>query len=158
MGTSSKVSLLTISQRVLLLCIAILLSIVLFVFQGETTGKAPLDNLARSSLNPDTALLNGKPTVFEFYADWCQSCRSMAPTMLEVSKEFKDEVDIVLLNVDNINWRYLIDRYKVTGIPQLNFFDANGELLGNSLGLKSKDQLVKIISDINLNKEFPRNI
>ena len=32
---------------------------------------------------------------------------------------------------------YWIDKYEVTGIPQLNFFDANGNLLGRRTILAS---------------------
>jgi hypothetical protein len=35
----------------------------------------------------------------------------------------------------------LIDRYDVTGIPQLNLFSAEGVMRGRSLGARTPDQL-----------------
>ena len=81
-----------------------------------------LDQLARQSLNPEIALSNGRPTILEFYADWCEACREMAPAMLNIENEVKQDMNIVLLNVENNLWQDLIDKYEVNGIPKLIFF------------------------------------
>jgi len=58
-----------------------------------------LDQLAKNSLLPEQALTNGRPTVLEFYADWCEACKQMAPDMFEAEKISSNQIDIVLLNV-----------------------------------------------------------
>ncbi len=103
--------------------------------------EKPLDLLARNSLAPEIALNNGKPTLIEFYADWCEVCKEMAPDMLIFKKEYENEIDVVMLNVDNEKWLDLIKKYEVIGIPHISLFDEYAINKGNLIGLKSKLEL-----------------
>ena len=114
------------AQRWVLVLIAVALAIGLVVLRGGIQSESPMEQLARRSLDPQTALTNGRPTLIEFYADWCQVCREMAPSMLDLEKQSRDQLDVVLVNVDNPRWQDLVDRYDVNGIPQLNLFNAEG--------------------------------
>ncbi len=107
------------------------------------SGK-PLDVLARNSLDPETALNNGKPTILEFYADWCEVCQEMAPSMIKFKEKYEDKIDIVMLNVDNERWLDLIEKYQVRGIPQLSLFDQDGFNKFNLVGLKKESEFEKI--------------
>ena len=114
-----------------------------------------LINWLRTLLNLNIALSNGKPTVFEFYADWCEACKEMAPDMIDAEKQNSNKVDIVLLNVDNSRWFDLIDKYDVNGIPQLTFFDDKGEFKGFSLGVRKYSELNEIFLALINNSELP---
>jgi thiol:disulfide interchange protein len=70
-----------------------------------------------------------RPSV-EFYADWCEACKAMAPAMAELEQQQKGRLDVVLLNVDNPRWQPEIDRYEVNGIPQLELFNGEGQPVG----------------------------
>ena len=129
------------SQRVLLLLLAVALAAALLILRGGIDSRSPMEQLARRSLDPDQALLNGRPTVIEFYADWCQACREMAPAMLALEQSTGNKLDIVLVNIDNPRWGDLVDEYDVNGIPQLNFFAADGQPRGRSIGVRQPMEL-----------------
>ena len=129
------------AQRWVLVLIAIALAVGLVILRGGIQSESPMEQLARRSPDPQIALTNGRPTLIEFYADWCQVCREMAPSMLDLEKRSRDRLDVVLVNVDNPRWQDLVDRYDVNGIPQLNLFNAEGEPKGRSLGLRNAKEL-----------------
>ncbi len=118
----------------------------LLLLRSELNPSGLLNEMARKSIDPYIALSNGKPTLIEFYADWCKACRSMAPQMISLEKKFGNELDIVMLNVDNEEWQDLMQTYEVLGIPQLNFFDSNSQPFGKSIGLRNYQDL-EVISN-----------
>ena len=128
-------------QKGLLLAVAFALALALLVLRGGLQSESPLEQLAKRSLDPDIALTNGQPTLIEFYADWCQACREMAPAMLSLEQSTRDRLDVVLVNVDNPRWMDLVDRYDVNGIPQLNLFAADGQPRGRSIGVRTPQEL-----------------
>ena len=142
-------------QKLYLVLLSLFLVISLFFFRSGFKANAMLDELAKNSLQPDIALSNGKPTVFEFYADWCEACKEMAPFIVDAEKLNSNKIDIVLLNVDNSRWLDLIDKYDVNGIPQLTFFDDKGEFKGFSLGVRKYSELNEIFSALINNSELP---
>ena len=142
-------------QKYFLVFLSIFLVISLFFIRNSFKANSMLDQLAKDSLLPESALSNGKPTVFEFYADWCEACKEMAPDMIDAKKQNADKLDIVLLNVDNSRWSGLIDKYDVNGIPKLAFFDDQGEFKGFSLGVRKYNELNEIFKALINNTELP---
>ena len=143
------------AQRWVLVLVAVALALGLVMLRGGIQSESPMEQLARRSLDPQTALSNGRPTLIEFYADWCQVCREMAPAMLELEQSSRERLDVVLVNVDNPRWQDLVDRYDVNGIPQLNLFNAEGEPKGRSLGLRSPEELQILSAALLENEPLP---
>ena len=146
---------LSLFQKYFLVFLSILLVISLLFLRNGFKANAILDQLAKNSLLPEQALSNGRPTVFEFYADWCEACKEMAPDMIDAKKQNFNQVDFVLLNVDNPRWIDLIEKYNVNGIPQLTFFDDKGQFKGFSLGVRKKSELHEIFLALINNSELP---
>jgi thiol-disulfide isomerase/thioredoxin len=128
-------------ERMVLAAVAALLAVLLFWLRGGLHPAAPLERLARQSPDLTTALSNGRPTLVEFYADWCEACRAMAPAMETIEQKRRGALDVVLLNVDNPRWQPELERYAVNGIPQLELFDAGGRSVGRSIGARRPEEL-----------------
>ncbi|BBN08345.1 hypothetical protein MPTK1_4g10810 [Marchantia polymorpha subsp. ruderalis] len=102
---------------------------------GRVGGATPsLPQLAAQSIPYEEALGNGRPTVVEFYADWCEVCREMAKDVFVVEQEYKDKINFVMLNVDNTKWEGELDEFGVEGIPHFAFLDGKGNEEGNIVG------------------------
>ncbi|MBP7497238.1 MAG: thioredoxin [Bacteroidales bacterium] len=59
------------------------------------------------------------PCIIDFYADWCAPCRSIAPILEELSKEYKGKINIYKVNVDTE--KELAMAFNVQSIPMLLF-------------------------------------
>ncbi len=146
---------LSLMERFVLASVAIILGVLLFFLKGQVSTDATLSNLADRSLDPEVALKNGRPTIFEFYADWCEACQEMSSDMLELEAQNLNKLDLVLLNVDNPRWLDLIEKYNVQGIPQLNFFSSEGKLLGASIGIRSFSELKVVAKALIMEETLP---
>jgi thioredoxin-like negative regulator of GroEL len=129
-----------------LAAVAVALALLLVWLRGGLHPCAPLERLARQSLDLPVALANGRPTLVEFYADWCEACRSMAPAMESLERQHRGQFDVVLLNVDNPRWQPEVERYGVNGIPHLELFDGQGRSVGKALGARSANDLEALTS------------
>jgi thiol-disulfide isomerase/thioredoxin len=93
-----------------------------------------LESQAKQAQPIDIALSNGKPTLMEFYANWCNSCQAMAPDLAAIKSQFGDRVNFSMLNVDNTKWLPEVTKYRVDGIPHFVFFDNKGTVLAQAIG------------------------
>ncbi len=142
-------------QKYILVVVTFFLVTILFLVRLNINADNYSSRLLERSLEPEKAFVNGNPTIMEFYADWCEACKEMAPSIDRLSNLYKDQLNLVMLNVDNDRWLDYIDKYEVLGIPQLNLFDGKGNMLGKSIGLQTELQLNEIfkglIADESLN-------
>ncbi|MEB3322094.1 MAG: thioredoxin domain-containing protein [Synechococcaceae cyanobacterium] len=142
-------------ERMVLAAVATVLALALLWLRGGLHPEAPLQRLARRSPELAVALANGRPTLVEFYADWCEACRAMAPAMETLERRHEGMLDVVLLNVDNPRWQGELERYEVSGIPQLELFDASGRPVGRSLGARSGPDLEALVGALLRGEPLP---
>ena len=129
-------------QKIILALLTIfLIAFILFFKSNIFEPTLRLKNLGNLSMDPDIAFTNSKPTFLEFYAEWCEICKEMAPEVTELKKEFEDELNFVFLNVDNPKWNKFIKQFKVNGIPQINIIDSNSNLEATFIGLQEEKKL-----------------
>ena len=145
-----------------LLFAVVIISLILFrnlFFQSTYL----LKSFGELSVDPEIAFKNNKPTFVEFYAEWCEVCKEMAPKVSALKKEYEKDINFVFLNVDNQKWENYIRKFDVNGIPQVNLFDRKGNLISTYIGKQEeitiKDSLnqlqgeEKSIKDV-VNAEF----
>ena len=129
------------SKVIFVLFIAIvMISFVLFrnlFFQSTQL----LKSFGESSVDPEMALTNNKPTFLEFYAEWCEVCKEMAPKISSLKEDYEKDINFVFLNVDNQKWQNYIRKFDVNGIPQVNLIDKKGNLKYTFIG---KQEVLKI--------------
>ena len=118
---------------VVLLIVFVIVSLVLFrnlFFQSTYL----LKSFGELSVEPEVAFKNDKPTFLEFYAEWCEVCKEMAPKVSALKDEYEKDINFVFLNVDNQKWENYIRKFEVNGIPQVNLFDREGNLKSTFIG------------------------
>ena len=93
-----------------------------------------LKSFGELSVDPEIAFKNNKPTFLEFYAEWCEVCKEMAPKVSLLKEEYDKDINFVFLNVDNQKWDNYIRKFEVNGIPQVNLFDRKGDLISTFIG------------------------
>ena len=121
--------------------VAIVLVVALSLgFKTQNSGTS-LETQAAQSQPIDLALTNGKPTLMEFYANWCGSCQAMAKDLAAIKTEFGEKVNFSMLNVDNTKWLPEVTKYRVDGIPHFVFFDRQGKVLAQSIGEQPRQVL-----------------
>ena len=84
----------------------------------------------------------------EFYAEWCEVCKEMAPQVSALKDEYEKDINFVFLNVDNQKWGNYIQKYSVNGIPQVNLFDKNGDLISTFIGKQDEIKIRESIENI----------
>ncbi len=87
-------------------------------------------------------LQSAKPVLVDFWAEWCQPCRVLAPTIQALAEEYGDKAKIGKLNVDENS--AVSEKYRIRGIPTVLLF-KNGEVKEQVVGLTSKDNLSRLI-------------
>ena len=159
MQSESRESLLnTKLKTVLLLLIALVItSLVLFrniFFQSTYL----LKSFGELSVNPEIAFTNNKPTFLEFYAEWCEVCKEIAPKVSSLKEEYEKDINFVFLNVDNQKWENYIQKFQVNGIPQINLFDRQGNLKSTFIGKQEESTIRKSITNLQEELEYQEEI
>jgi len=128
------------------------ISIVIFVLLlfSNTFFKSTylLKSFGEISVDPEIAFTNNKPIFMEFYAEWCEVCKEMAPQVSTLKDEYEKDINFVFLNVDNPKWANYIQKFAVNGIPQVNLFDKKGNLISTFIGKQDEIKIRESIKSL----------
>ncbi|WP_404926504.1 thioredoxin [Mesorhizobium sp. ORM16] len=102
------------------------------------TVKVDIDNFESEVLE------SAAPVVVDFWAEWCDPCKMMAPSLEEISVEMEGKIKVAKLNIDENP--ELAAQLGVRSIPTLAIFKG-GEVADFSVGAKPKAALLNWISN-----------
>jgi len=150
--SESREQILKINFKTIFILIISIVIISMFLFRNVLFKSTYLlKSFGELSVDPEIAFTNNKPTFLEFYAEWCEVCKEMAPQVSALKDEYEKNINFVFLNVDNQKWGNYIQKFAVNGIPQVYLFDEKGNLISTFIG---KQDEIKIRESINnLEKE-----
>ncbi len=96
-----------------------------------------------------------KPALIDFYADWCAPCRTAAPILEEISKEYAGKVTVY--KIDTQVEQELAAVFGIQGIPAFLYIPLNGKPSMTSGIARTKEDTKKMFQENIANLLFVSN-
>ena len=93
----------------------------------------------------DKVLKTDKPVVIDFWAEWCGPCRMVAPIIEQLAEEYKDNVIVGKIDVDENN--EATTKYGIRNIPTILFI-KKGQVMDKIVGAVDKRLFVDKINKL----------
>lgn len=91
-----------------------------------------------------TVMQSQIPVIVDFWAPWCGPCRSVAPVLDKLAKEYAGKVIVAKVNTDeNPDWA---TKFGVQGIPTM-LLVANGKIAHRQVGALPEGMLRDMVSE-----------
>jgi thioredoxin 1 len=90
-------------------------------------------------------LSSSMPVVVDFWAEWCQPCRMLAPTIDALADEYQGKVKVGKLDTD-ANQQVPIN-YGISAIPTVIVFKG-GEVAKKFVGLTKKEAFKQLLDSL----------
>ncbi len=84
-----------------------------------------------------------KPCIIDFYADWCQPCKVVAPVLEEISEEYGDKINVYKVDTEKEN--QLASIFGIQSIPSILFIpmDEQPQMATGALPKETFEQAIK---------------
>ena len=109
------------------------------------TKQTFLDKVFDFEKNKDWNFEGELPCIIDFYADWCQPCKMVAPILEELSEDYKGKINIY--KVDTEAEQELAAAFGIRSIPSMLFCPKDGQPQ-MAQGALPKDALKGAIEDV----------
>jgi len=85
------------------------------------------------------------PAIIDFYADWCQPCKMVAPVLEELAREYAGQIMVYKVNTEEE--QELASIFGIQSIPTILFVPKKGQPQA-AMGALPKQTFEKAIKDI----------
>jgi thioredoxin len=107
--------------------------------------KTFLEKVFNYEVNKDWKFEGELPCIIDFYADWCQPCKMVAPILEELSVEYAGKINIYKVNTEVE--QELAAAFGIRSIPSMLFCPADGQPQ-MAVGALPKETLIQAINDV----------
>ena len=90
------------------------------------------------------------PCIIDFYADWCQPCKMVAPILEELDKEYEGKINIY--KIDTEAEQELAAAFGIRSIPSMLFCPKEGQPQ-MAQGALPKETITQAIDDVLLGEK-----
>lgn len=90
--------------------------------------------------NYESHIKGNKPTVVDFYAEWCQPCKLMEPILHEVKSVAGERATILSIDIDNES--AIAKLYNIQTVPTLIIFHK-GQILWRKNGISPAHEILE---------------
>jgi len=88
-------------------------------------------------------LAAAKPTLVDFWAEWCAPCRALTPVIEDLAKIYEGKLQVGKMNIDEHT--QIPSQYAVRAIPTLLLFKG-GQVVDQIVGLVPRAKLDAMIT------------
>lgn len=103
------------------------------------------DKIFNYEKNKEWSFEGDLPCIIDFYADWCQPCKIVAPVLEELSEEYKGKINIYKVNTEQE--QELAAAFGIRSIPSLLFCPKEGQPQ-MAMGALPKESFKQAINDV----------
>jgi thioredoxin 1 len=100
--------------------------------------------------NKDWKFEGELPCMIDFYADWCQPCKMVAPILEELAVEYKGKINIYKINTEQE--QELAAAFGIRSIPSILFCPQEGQPQ-MAMGALPKNSFKEAIESVLLGQE-----
>jgi thioredoxin 1 len=108
---------------------------------SSQVSNSEIRHVTDDTFDPEV-LKSETPVLVDYWAEWCGPCKSIAPILDEVAREYDGRLKVAKINVDQN--QLTPAKFGIRGIPTLMLF-KNGNVEATRVGALSKSQLTAFL-------------
>jgi len=93
---------------------------------------------SQAELEREFRAAGDKAVIIDFYATWCEPCKSIAPKISEFEQKYPR---VIVLKVDVDKLETIADKYKINSMPTFKVFIRGQEVRGDTVASASVTRL-----------------